>query len=235
MILTVEKLARLMDVSCVRTDVTVDEIKRLADLVKRYNCVCGFVLPCYAPEFKKFVSGAPDVGVGSVVGFPAGANTTSIKKIEARELREKGVDEIDMVMNVGMLLSGCDDYVREDMQAVVEAAGGLPVKVILETHYLDAEQIVRACTCATAAGISYVKTATGWTPTGATIENVSIMKDAVGDAVKVKAAGGVRDLETVTAMLRIGVSRFGVSMTSAETLLTELAAKPGGRIEISDE
>lgn len=233
MILTVNGLARMMDVSCVRTDVTIDEVHRLADLVKRYNCACAFVLPCYVPELKSRLADSPDVGIGTVVGFPAGANGTNIKAAEARELCAQGADELDMVMNVGMLLSGREDYVENDMRAVVDAAAGLPVKVILETHYLTDDHIVTACNLAVRAGVSYVKTATGWPATGATLHNVALMKKTVGGAAKVKASGGVRDLDTVRGMVRIGVSRFGVGMQSAEALLTELAAKPDGQMEIA--
>jgi deoxyribose-phosphate aldolase len=122
--------------------------------------------------------------------------------------------------------------VEDDIRAVVAAAGGLPVKVILEAHHLSDEQIVRACTLAVRAGAAFVKTGTGWAPTGATLHNVTLMKAAVGDKARVKAAGGVRNLDTVVEMIRRGVTRFGVGLDSGIAILDQCAALPGGAVEV---
>ncbi len=120
------------------------------------------------------------------------------------------------------------EYVEDDIRGVVSAAQGTPVKVILEAHYLTDEQIVRGSRLAVRAGAAFVKTGTGWAPTGATLHNVALIKSAVGDAAQVKAAGGVRDLQTVVAMIRLGVTRFGVGLNSGTAILDACAAMPEG-------
>lgn len=232
--LTVEKLARMVDLSAVRAEVDVAEVRRLAQAARKYRCVCAFVLPSHLPQLKSLLADAPEVGIGGVVGFPSGAHSTAIKVAEAREQLAQGATELDMVINVGMLRSGEDRYVEDDIRAVVDVARRTPVKTILEAHHLTDEEIVRACQIAVRAGAAFVKTATGWAPTGATLHNVRLMKSAVGDAARVKAAGGVRDLDTVVAMIRLGVSRFGVSLNSGVSILDQCAACPEG-IEIETE
>jgi deoxyribose-phosphate aldolase len=230
--LTVAQLARVVDLSAVRTDVELAEVRQVAEVAKRFRCVCTFVMPCYVPELKRYLADAPDVGVGGVVGFPSGAHSTATKVAEVREQRAWGVTEVDMVMNVGRLRSGCDQFVVDDIRAVVSAAEGLPVKVILEAHYLTDEQIVRASRLCVQAGAAFVKTGTGWAPSGATLHNVALIRQAVGDSAGIKAAGGVRDLATVVAMLRLGVQRFGIGVASGVKILEECAALPGGAVEV---
>ncbi len=222
--LTPHKLARMLDLSAVRAEVEADEVRRLAEAARRFGCVCAFVLPCYLPELKALLAGDPRVGLGGVVGFPSGAHSTETKVTEARQQRAQGVTELDMVVNVGMLRSGRSQYVEDDIRAVVEAAQGVPVKVILEAHHLSDEQIVEGCRIAVRAGAAFVKTGTGWAPTGATLHNVRLIKSAVGDAAQVKAAGGVRDLATVVEMIGLGVSRFGVGLATGVRLLEECAS-----------
>jgi deoxyribose-phosphate aldolase len=226
--LTAQQLARMLDLSAVRTEVDLAEVRLLAEAARRYHCVCVFVLPCYFSELKALLADTPDVGMGGVVGFPSGAHSTAIKVAEAREQLRAGATELDMVINVGMLRSGRDQYVVDDIRAVVEAAGSVPVKVILEAHYLKDDEIIRGSQLAVRAGAAFVKTGTGWAPTGATLHNVRLIKSAVGDAARVKAAGGVRDLKTVVEMIRLGVSRFGVGLGSGTKILDECAALPSG-------
>lgn len=230
--ITSQELARMIDLSAVRAEVDVAEVHRLADAAKAYRCVCAFVLPSHLSELASMLADTPDVGVGAVVGFPSGAHSTSMKAAEAREQRAQGATELDMVINVGMLRSGRDRYVEDDIRAVVEAADGMPVKVILEAHYLTDEEIVRGCRLAVHAGASFVKTGTGWAPSGATLHNVALMKSAVGNSAQVKAAGGVRDLATVAAMIGLGVTRFGLGLRSGIGIIEQCAAMPGG-VEIS--
>jgi deoxyribose-phosphate aldolase len=225
--LTVERLARMMDLSAVRAEVDADEVRQLAETARRWHCVCAFVLPCYLPELKAHLAGTPDVGLGAVVGFPSGAHSTATKVTEARQQLDLGATELDMVINVGMLRSGRHEYVAGDIRSVVEAARGVPVKVILEAHWLTDEQIVEGSRLAVEAGAAFVKTGTGWAPTGATLHNVQLIKSAVGDAAQVKAAGGVRDLNTVVEMIRLGVTRFGVGMATGVKLLEACAAQTG--------
>ena len=228
MILTAERLARMMDLSAVRADVDADEVRQLAETARQRNCICAFVLPCYLPELKTLLAGDAAVGLGGVVGFPSGGHSTATKAAEARQQRDQGANELDMVVNVGWLRSGRDRQVEDDIHAVVEAAAGLPVKVILEAHYLTDEQIVRGSLIAVRAGAAFVKTGTGWAPTGATLHNVALIKSTVGNMARVKAAGGVRDLATVVEMIRLGVARFGVGLATGTKLLDELAAMPEG-------
>jgi deoxyribose-phosphate aldolase len=226
--LTVKQLAQMMDLSAVRTDVDLDEVRGLAEACKRYGCICAFVMPCYMAQLKELLADAPQVGLGGVVGFPSGAVSTTIKVAEVHEHLALGVSELDMVLNVGWLRSGRDAEVEDDIRAVVEAAQGTPVKVILEAHYLTDEEIVRGSQITVRAGAAFVKTGTGWAPTGATLHNVALMKSTVGDAAQVKAAGGVRDLQTVVEMIRAGVTRFGVGLGSGTAILDECATLPDG-------
>ncbi len=230
--LSVDALARMMDLSAVRTDVAYPEIEQLAATAKRFQAICVFVMPCYAAEMTRLLSDAPEVGSGSVAGFPSGATATSTKAAEACSLVELGVDEIDMVINVGWLKSARHDDVREDTAAVVNAAQGKPVKAILECHYLSNDEMRRGAELAVEAGVAFVKTGTGWAPTGATLENVKLLKSVVGDQAGVKAAGGVRDLDTVVEMIRRGVTRFGISAESGAKILEECAARPGGVVTV---
>jgi deoxyribose-phosphate aldolase len=222
--LDAKQLARMLDLSAVHTDADLDQVRRLAETCKRYGCICAFVLPCYMADLKTFLADAPEVGLGGVVGFPSGAHTTKTKITEVRQHRALGVSELDMVINVGLLRSGRDQCVEDDIRGVVQAAEGIPVKVILEAHYLTDEEIIRGSRIAVRAGAAFVKTGTGWTPTGATLHNVRLIKSAVGDAAGVKAAGGVRDLQTVIEMVRLGATRFGVGANSCDAIFKQLAA-----------
>jgi len=229
---TAAQIARMMDLSAVRTDVTLEEVERLAAVAKRFQCICVFVMPCYVKMLQSLLKDQHDIHIGGVVGFPSGAATTSIKVAETRQYVALGIDEIDMVLNVGWLMSGHDEMVKQDIEAVVEAAAGIPLKVILECHYLTDEQMRRGAELVAESGATFVKTGTGWAPTGATLENVKLLKETVGDRVEVKAAGGVRDLETVVEMIRRGVTRFGVGAVSGAKILEECEQLPGGIVEI---
>ena len=220
----VGELARMIDLSAVRADVDLAEVQRLAEVCARYQCVCAFVMPCYMPQLKKWLTDTPMVGLGGVVGFPSGAQSTALKVAETHSHAELGATEIDMVINVGMLKSGNDDYVAKDIQAVVDAASEIPVKAILEAHHLSSDEIVRASQIAVEAGVAFVKTGTGWAPTGATSHNVRLIKQTVGDRAQVKAAGGVRDLATIVEMHQLGATRFGLGIDSGIAILEECAA-----------
>jgi len=168
--------------------------------------------------------------VCSVVGFPLGYSTCEAKAEEAASLVRRGCSEIDMVLHIGALLEGDEPYVRDDILAVVrataEASGGdALVKVILETGYLADDDITRACGLAESAGAAFVKTSTGFGPRGASVHDVEVMRAAVGDRLGVKAAGGIRDLETALDMIHAGASRLGTS--SGGEILDQLAARAG--------
>ena len=187
-------------------------------------CVTPAIVP-YAVE--RLASGP--TRVCSVVGFPLGYSASETKAEEAARLVRLGCSEIDMVLHVGALLEGDEDYVRDDIAAVVGAASGASadalVKVILETGYLTDVDIERACRLAEAAGAAFVKTSTGFGPRGASVHDVEVMRATVGDRLGVKAAGGIRDLETALEMIHAGASRLGTS--SGGEILDQLAARAG--------
>jgi len=209
--LTVKQLARMLDLSAVRTEVDLAEVRRLAEVARQYHCVCTFVLPCYFPELKALLADAPEVGVGAVVGFPSGAHSTAIKVAEAREQLTAGAVELDMVINVGLLKGGKTDAVRDEIRAIKEAVGSKVLKVIIETCYLSGDEKVLACTLAVAAGADFVKTSTGFGTGGATFEDVQLMLNTVAGKAKVKASGGVRDAEMALKYVEMGVMRLGTS------------------------
>lgn len=212
----------MLDLSAVQPDSTETDVREMAALACKYNCIACFAMPAYTPLLAELLKDHPQVKLGGVIGFPSGAATTRTKVSQVREMIEMGCNELDMVINIGRLKSGDCDYVYQDMQAVVIAAGDIPVKVILECHYLTNDEISTACQLAVKAGIAFVKTGTGWAPTGATPENIALMKSCVGDQLQVKAAGGVRDIETLLNLHKLGATRFGVSSKSAEQILHQM-------------
>lgn len=218
--LTSKEIAQMMDLSCVQADSTLEEIQEAIATAKEFNCICVFALPSHTPILVEGLKDRPDILVGGPVGFPDGGATTASKVQETEELIKMGVNELDMVVNIGWLKAGEYKRVENDISSVIKAAGNLPVKVILECHYLSDEEIVKACQICVECGVEFVKTGTGWAPTGATLENVKLIAETVGDQCKVKAAGGVRDRETLLAMYKLGATRFGVGVRTAKTILT---------------
>lgn len=178
----------------------------------RFAAVC--VQPCYVPLCAKWLNGSP-VKVATVIGFPMGANTTAVKAFEAADAVRNGADELDMVINIGLATEGNWAAVRDDIAAVVEASAGKCVKVIIETCFLNQEQICLACLAAADAGAQYVKTSTGMAAGGATEENVRLMKQTVTGRCLVKAAGGIRTLEDCKRMLQAGADRIGTGSAAA--------------------
>ncbi len=230
--LTVSDMARMIDLSTVKTDTDLSQVDELARQAIKYNCICAYTMPAYVPYLKTLLDGAPDVLVGAAVAFPAGANMTEIKAAETRALVAAGAGELDMVMNVGMLKSGRYDYVEDDIRAVIDAAGGTLLKVIIEAHYLTDGEIKRASEICVRTGADFVKTGTGWTETGATLHNIELIKSVVGERIGVKASGGVADLDTLIAMYRLGARRFGVNLKSGLAILEECAALAGGAVQV---
>jgi deoxyribose-phosphate aldolase len=213
-----KEIAQMMDISAVRADSTIEEIKASAELAKQYGCICVFALPAHTPYLISQLGGST-VFAGGAVGFPGGAESTAIKVATAKEVVAMGCQEVDMVNNIAWLKAKDKTAYVNDIRSVIQAAGGRPVKVILECHWLTPEEIVRGCEWCVEAGAAWVKTGTGWAPTGATLENVTLMKQTVGDRCQVKAAGGVKDLETLLAMHERGVHRFGIGVRTARAIL----------------
>jgi deoxyribose-phosphate aldolase len=173
--------------------------------------------------------GGTGVAVGTVVGFPHGAHLTATKVHEARCALDDGASELDMVINIGWLRSGEDERVRDDIAAVVEvAAGRAIVKVILENAYLSKDEIVRGCLAAEATGADYVKTSTGFAPSGATLDDLRLMRATVSPRMKVKAAGGVRTLDALLEVMSVGADRCGATRTAE--MLDDYRARVGGGV-----
>ena len=173
----------------------------------RFYAVC--VNPCYVSLCKELI-GENDVKIASVIGFPLGANTTELKALEAKRAVEDGASEIDMVINVGKMNNGDYEYILNDIKAVVEAAK-VPVKVILETCLLTKEEIVKATEISIEAGATFVKTSTGFSIGGATVEDVKLMAETAKGRVLVKASGGVKTREQALQMIAAGADRIGTS------------------------
>jgi deoxyribose-phosphate aldolase len=215
----------MMDLSCVQASSTLADIEDAVALARQHTVAAIFALPAHVPYLIDAAGG--DIVIGATVGFPDGAATTAGKAAETKEQLAFGCGEFDMVNNIAWLKAGKDDLYRNDVAAVVEAAEGKPVKVILECHHLADAEIVRACELCIEAGAAFVKTGTGWAPTGATLENIKLMKQTVGDRCQVKAAGGVRGLETMLAMHKLGATRFGIGLGTARKILENISASAG--------
>lgn len=203
-------LAKYIDHTILKPDAQKEQVIKLCDEAKEY----GFASVCVNEYYTKLVNeqlAGTDVMTCTVIGFPLGANDSEVKAFETARAVKMGADEIDMVINVGALKDKDYGYVRDDIHAVVEAAGGKTVKVILETCLLTKEEIAKACELSVEAGAHFVKTSTGFSTGGATAQDVALMKKTVGDKAKVKASGGVRDYETAMKMIEAGAERIGAS------------------------
>ncbi|MCR5794149.1 MAG: deoxyribose-phosphate aldolase [Solobacterium sp.] len=201
---------KYIDHTLLKPNAQKDQVTKLCEEAKQYDFASVCVNPCWIPLAKELLQGT-DVKVCVVIGFPLGAMTTEAKVFEAKDAVEKGAQEVDMVINVGMLKDGCDAYVTEEIRKIKEAVGDKVLKVIIETCLLTDEEKVRACLDAKAAGADFVKTSTGFSTGGATVHDVRLMKETVGDALKVKASGGVRTKETMKEMVEAGAERIGTS------------------------
>jgi deoxyribose-phosphate aldolase len=228
MILRAADIASMIDLSCVRTTSSREDIEEMVDAAKR----CGFghvsVLQCFIPYARQLLQTSPGVALVGNVSFPSGSDSTSIKVAQAREMLAAGCDEIDMVMNIGRLRSGDIAEAEADIRLVIEAVRPTPVKVIIEMMVLTPDEITEACKICVRAGASFVKTGTGWAERGTTLEDVRLVKSIVGDRVKIKASGGIRRLETLLAMYEAGARRFGVNLKSGIRIIEEAVALQAG-------
>ncbi len=208
-------LAKYIDHTLLKADATEEEIRKLCDEAKDYGFASVCVNPTNVSKAKENLRGS-SVKVCTVVGFPLGATTPTVKAIETRDAIANGAEEIDMVINVGALKSGDDELVKRDIEAVVAAAKGKAlVKVILETALLTKEQITKGSLLTKLAGADFVKTSTGFSTAGATAEDIELMRKTVGPEMGVKAAGGIRTLETAEKMIKAGATRIGASASIA--------------------
>ena len=202
---------KLIDHTLLKQDAQPEQIVKLCDEAKQFDFMSVCVNPAYVPLAAKCLEDS-DVKVCTVIGFPLGMNLTKTKVEEAVLAVKEGADEVDMVINVGMLKAGHDDYVREEIREIKQAVGhNIILKVIIETCLLNNDEIVRACKAAKEAGADFVKTSTGFSTGGATVEAVRLMRETVGPEMGVKASGGVRTHEDLIAMVEAGANRIGTS------------------------
>lgn len=204
-----DELACIIDHTDLRPTASAADIRRLCAEAKEFGFAAVCVQPYYVPLAAAELQGTT-IKVATVIGFPLGMTTSTVKATEAREAVANGATELDMVINLGALKDGRNSEVAADISAVVEAAG-VPVKVILETCYLNEAEIVRACHLAVEAGAAFVKTSTGFGPAGAKPEHVQLMRSIVGPDVGVKAAGGIRTYRDALTMVEAGANRLGTS------------------------
>lgn len=204
-----KQIAHYIDHTALTAEKTDADILKLCDEAIEHQFFSVCINSCHIPLAKQKLAGS-NVKICTVVGFPLGANLSSIKAFETQEAIAAGANEIDMVINVGWIKSNKWSAVKEDIQTVLNACNGTPLKVILETCLLTKEEIVQACKICKALKVAFVKTSTGFNKGGATVEDVALMKHTVGD-IGVKASGGIRDTQTAIAMIKAGATRIGAS------------------------
>ncbi len=206
------KLTSLIDHTLLKADAREEQITTIVEEAKEYKFASVCVNPTWVKKCAEMLKDTPEVKVCTVIGFPLGANTPEVKAFETTNAIENGADEVDMVINIGAMKDGRYDEVEADIKAVVDAAKGKAlVKVIIETCLLTKEEIEKACQLAVSAGTDFVKTSTGFSTGGATVEDIALMRKTVGAEIGVKASGGVRSLEDAKAMTEAGATRIGAS------------------------
>ena len=224
MSLTPSDIAKMLDHSTLQPYLTEDDIRHGCEVALRYGTASVCARPCDVPILAEMLKGS-SVKVCTVIGFPHGSHQTAIKLAEAEQALADGCEELDMVLNIGKLLHGDTDYVKNEIALLATAAHnkGAILKVILETCYLNDDQKVLACHLAEEAGADFVKTSTGYGSKGCTIEDLKLMRASVSTNVRVKGSGGIRDLDTVLSARAVGASRCGVSAT--EKIMQEAEAR----------
>ena len=215
-------LNKYIDHTILKANATREQVKKLCDEAAEHGFASVCVNSCWVPLCAERLVGT-GVSVCTVIGFPLGAMSTAGKAAEAAAAVADGADELDMVINVGWLVAGEDDLVRDDIAAVVAAAKGRCVKVIIETCLLDDEQKARACELSAEAGATFVKTSTGFSTGGATVRDVALMARTVAGRCKVKASGGIHTAAEAQAMIDAGAERIGTS--SGIAIVSDSAAK----------
>lgn len=206
----ISNLPKYIDHTLLKPEATEEDIRRVVQEAIRYNFATVFVFPCWTRLARELLKGS-EVKLGCPVGFPFGANKTETKIFEAKRAIEDGAEELDMVINITALKSGRLDYVKGDIEEVVKAVRPIGVKVIIETSYLTDEEKIKVSLIARDAGASFIKTSTGLGPKGATVEDIMLLKRVLGDTIKIKASGGIRDYNTCVQMINAGASRIGTS------------------------
>lgn len=205
-----KNIASLIDHTILKPDATIEQVEKICEEAKKYEFASVCVNPYYVSSVNDKLKGSV-VRTTSVVGFPLGANTTEMKSYETENAIKNGADEIDMVINIAALKDRNLDIVRKDIRGVVKAASGNTVKVIIEACLLSQEEKVLACEISKECGANFVKTSTGFSTGGATVEDVKLMKKTVGSEIGVKASGGIRTLKDLQDLVEAGADRIGAS------------------------
>ncbi len=204
------EIKRFIDHSLLRPTATASAIEALCREALEFEFYAVCIQPCYVALAKKILKNS-EVKIANVIGFPLGANTTKVKVFEARDCIKNGADEIDMVLNIGWVKSGKFSAVEAEITAVKQEIGNKLLKVIIETCYLSDQEKKQACWAVLNAGADFVKTSTGFGTAGASFEDVKLIKETLGNNIKIKASGGIKNKETAKRYIELGVSRIGTS------------------------
>ena len=221
--MTPREAAAMIDISAVRTPHTLEDIREVVEYAKKYKFINVHVLPCWVADLSEMLKDVGGVYVGAPVGFPSGAHKTKTKIMEAEELLQDGVQEMDIVMNIGKLKNHEYDYVLDELKSIVSLAKGRALtKVIIEINALTDEEMIKACDLVMESGADYVKTGTGWIPGGANLDRIKKIKEHCGSRIKVKAAGGIRTKEEFMALVNMHVERMGINTKSALEIIRSM-------------
>lgn len=205
----INKILSSCDHTLLLQTATWDEIREICDDAKKYNTASVCIPPCYVKQAKEYVEDS--VKICTVIGFPNGNTTTATKVFETKDAISNGADEIDMVINIGMLKATNYDYVSDEIKRIKEACGSHILKVIIETCLLTEEEKIKMCEIVSKAGADYIKTSTGFSTAGATLEDVELFSKHVDPYVKIKAAGGITSLDDAEKFMELGAVRLGTS------------------------
>jgi deoxyribose-phosphate aldolase len=224
---TAQEAARLIDISAVRTHHGYSDIAEAVNIARVYRFINVHSLPCWTKTVRDLLKDEPDIFTGAPVGFPSGAHTTVVKLLEAEQLIRDGVQEMDIVMNVGRFKSNEDDLVLEELKKIIAIVpSGIRTKVIIEMNVLNDGELDRACVLVSQTGAEFLKTGTGWIPGPVDIKRIGRIKELTGGKIKVKAAGGIRTKEEFETLVNMGVERFGINLESARAIVSSY---PQGR------
>lgn len=218
--MTAREIARLIDISAVRTAHTLKDIQEVVGYAKDYRFINVHVLPCWVKTLSSLLKDEPDIFVGAPVGFPGGAHRKETKILESTLLLEDGVQEMDVVMNVGKFKNKEYDYVLDELRCIIALAQGKALtKVIIELNALTDAEADKACELVMDSGADFLKTGTGWVPGDANLARISRIKKLTHGRIKVKAAGGIRTRAEFDELLDMGVERFGINTQSALNII----------------
>lgn len=231
MLLNEKTLRGMIEYTLLNNTDTVQDIVDFARKTREGGYAMAYVMSCYSGLMAKELEGSA-TGAGGAVAFPTGSEPIEVKVAMTRHHISVGAAEIDYVININMLKSGDYAHIAEEARQIIEAAQGKPVKAIIEVTILTDEEIVKVSKCLMEAGVDYIKTGTGTKPNPTKVDHIRLIREGVGDGCMIKAAGGVRDLDTVIEMMKLGVTRFGIGWRSADAIIAELNERYPEGIEV---